>query len=717
MNSNYFVWIEIEANKRTITDAAHFEQAMEKCRAAGINAVILSVKDTTGFVIYESGIAPHYAEYDEAFEKKDYLKECLETTRRKGLKLYAAIDVFAEGNKRRPHEKMPGIRWKDWQTYVYGLDEAGKPVIQPVSEKKAINTIGSIDDFGEIFVNPANEEVCSYELSLLHEIMQKYAIDGIVLDRARYVGLSSDFGPVTKKRWEQQFKVSCNWPEDIYRMKEEDGKLQIEYGNFFGEFLTFRAKTIADFIRRVRKLAESRERKLEFLDYTGSWYPLYYQVGANWASKNYEGDDYPFVDVQEYKKTGYAEELDGLLSGFYYPYVTEQEAEKAEQPAFWYSVEGAARLAGHVTQNAVDIAGSLFLEQYREKPEDMARAVKMCFEKSAGCMLFDLSYLVDNDWWSYVSVEEEKEFSLEPLLKENMAELLPLWRECFPEEFQVTEERLYRCTFLDEQFCQEASLCIRSREGRKLLGAILCKKSERLGKEQTATAWITALLVKPEFQNRGLGKQLYLAAQKVLSEKSVGRIYAGQDYHNIFSGIPAPDEKKTEFFRKMGFQVNAEEHYDLTGELFGNDKIDHFDTSSFEERFYTEILKLEEKQELYRFLQEEFPGIWAESIEEYLESGGSPREIVVLKKTGNKKIAGFCKVHRSSNQSGELGPIGIARAVRGNRAGEYLLHQSLLHLRNLRCSRIRIDWTVLKDFYGIFGFEPCRVYRGAVKEL
>ncbi|MDF2611987.1 MAG: hypothetical protein K0R92_3461, partial [Lachnospiraceae bacterium] len=73
MNSNYYIWIEIQANKRTITDAEKFRQAMEKCRNAGIGAVILSVKDTLGFVIYESEIAPHYSEYDEVFEQKDYL--------------------------------------------------------------------------------------------------------------------------------------------------------------------------------------------------------------------------------------------------------------------------------------------------------------------------------------------------------------------------------------------------------------------------------------------------------------------------------------------------------------------------------------------------------------------------------------------------------------------------------------------------------------------
>ena len=133
VNSNYYIWIEIQANKRTIADAQKFRLAMVKSREAGISAVILCVKDTSGFTIYESASAPHYSEYDESFEQKDYLLECLETVHSLGMKFYASIDVFAEGNKRKPHSKMPAFRKTDWQTYVYGINEADETAIQPVS--------------------------------------------------------------------------------------------------------------------------------------------------------------------------------------------------------------------------------------------------------------------------------------------------------------------------------------------------------------------------------------------------------------------------------------------------------------------------------------------------------------------------------------------------------------------------------------------------------
>ncbi len=717
MKSNYYIWIEIQANKRTIADAQKFRLAMVKSREAGIGAVILCVKDTSGFAIYESASAPHYSEYDEIFEQKDYLLECLETVHCLGMKFYASIDVFAEGNKRKPHAKMPAFGKTDWQTYVYGINEANETVIQPVSAETAIKTVGGIDDFGEIFVNPANEEVCEYELALLEEIMANYAVDGIVLDRVRYVGLSSDFSPITKNKWEQYIGRECNWPEDIYRVKENNGKLEIEYGDCFGEFITFRAGIINGFIKRVRKLVDTQPGKLEFLDYTGSWYPLYYQVGANWASENYEAKEYPWVDTSKYKMTGYAEQLDGLLSGFYYSYVTEQEAKEANQPAYWYSVEGSGRMAYGVTQNTVPIVGSLFLQQYSDNLEAMTQAVEMCFQISSGCMLFDLSYLTENDWWRYVTVKSREESVIEPLQADSLPELMELWKECFPVEYTVLKEQLACAVFLDKQFYPEASLCIRSKADKKLLGVIVCKIADEADELSPGCAWITTLLVKPEYQSKGYGKRLYEAAFKALKRKEVHKINVGQDYHNLFSGIPAPDKKKISFFEKLGFIINTENHYDLACDLTGNVAIDKFDTTPFEKQYFAEALKDSDKQELYHFLQEEFPGRWMVSISEYLENGGNPKEVVVLKDKSDQKIKGFCKVHVKEDKSGGLGPIGIAKSERGKRVGEYILQQSLLHLRKIGGVNICIDWTILKDFYGKFDFIPIRIYRGAYKEI
>ncbi len=408
--NNYFVWVEITANTELILKEDRFLEAMKRCAEAGIDSVILSVKDTSGFVLYRSNHAPHYSEFKECFEQIDYLQRCIEIVHQCGMKLYASFDVFVEGNKRNRSPLMKGLVKEGWMCEVYGLDSEDKPVVQPIASGNPIQTVGSIDDFGEIFVNPANDEVVEYELSLIKEVIEGYEIDGIVLDRVRYVGLSADFSALTMKKWKEAAQITEKVePWDIYQLDKVDGEIKINYGKYFGSFNTFRAQMVHDFICKVRNIVTEADKKVEFIDYTGSWYPEYYMVAANWASKQHIETSYPATDGEVYAVTGYIEQIDRMLSGFYYEDVTIEEARKHNMPADWYSVEGAADIAYGVTHREKPIIGSLYLFQYNQKPEDITRAVDMCFKTSDGCMLFDLCYLVQNDWWSLVDRKKLKE--------------------------------------------------------------------------------------------------------------------------------------------------------------------------------------------------------------------------------------------------------------------------------------------------------------------
>lgn len=400
--NNYFVWIEITANRERILNEALFSEAMEKCAKCGIDSVVLSVKDTSGFTLYPSAFAPHYSRFDDRFENIDYLAKCLSIVHEKGMKLYAAFDVFAEGNKKRKNPLMKGFTEEGWMCEVYGLNENDEPVVQKVSDEAPLQTMGSIDDFGEIFVNPANDEVTRYELSLIEEVMNAYDIDGIVLDRVRYVGLSSDFSAITIDKWKKSAGIEGEIDlSDIYRLVKKDGKLDVEYGKYFSSFNTFRAQQIYNFIEKVRAAVDNANKKIDFIDYTGSWYPLYHLVAANWASPEHRESSYPATNPEEYAKTAYIRLVDRMMSGFYYEDVEIEEARQHNQPADWYSVEGSAVIAYNVTRREKPILGSLFLDQYKENPSNIKRAVNMCFEKSDGCMLFDLCYLVHNDWWKF----------------------------------------------------------------------------------------------------------------------------------------------------------------------------------------------------------------------------------------------------------------------------------------------------------------------------
>lgn len=717
MYPDYYVWIEIQANKKTICDPVAFRVQMEKCARAGIGSVILSVKDTSGFAIFNSRIAPHYADYDPVFEAgRDYLEQCLQILHDMGMRCFASIDVFAEGNKKHPHPAMNGFRHPEWQTSVYGIDAQGNPRVQPVSSPESLQTLGSIDDFGEVFVNPANDEVCAYELSLLDEIMDHYEIDGIVLDRVRYVGLSSDFCELTRSKWEEfTGKKSAGWPASVYRLKPGRDEPQIEYGEDFGSFLTFRAHTIKNFIEQVRTHVNRHGGKIRFLDYTGSWYPLYHQVGANWASGNYLPKEYPWVDPEQYCKTGYAELLDGLLSGFYYPEVTEADAAAAGRPSWWYSVEGSAHIASLVTKNALPVTGSLFLPQYSDNLFSMTEAVRMCFHRSAGCMLFDLSYLVQNDWWALVGMDADGVPSLSPLLESDLPALQTLWTQCFPPEFSMRETDLRNRIFSDPDFCPEASFALKSLDGT-LIGAVVGKLFHEDVDLYQDAACLSALLVSPEAQGRGFGTQMFLACEKVLKAHGSKKIFLGQEFSNFFSGIPAPTAKKLRFFERLGCTNNFEDHYDLSANIVHNLKIDNFSTAPFDGKFFTEPLNSAEKEKLFAFLDQEFPGRWAlEAREQLTREHQEPYFVILKDKAGD--VQGYCHVSAEPDGTGGLGPIGISKAVRGHCVGDFLLRESLLHLRSLGAKDICIDWTILKDFYGKFGFESVRTFRGSYKQI
>src|SRR5690606_9487812 len=96
--------------------------------------------------------------------------------------------------------------------------------------------------------------------------------------------------------------------------------------------------------------------------------------GVNWASKTYQ-PDYDWASP-DYHKTGYAEMLDFLMTGNYFSEVTREEAEEKGNPD-WYSVEGSADIAMDVVNEATFVYGSLYLLQYKDRPDQFKRALEM----------------------------------------------------------------------------------------------------------------------------------------------------------------------------------------------------------------------------------------------------------------------------------------------------------------------------------------------------
>lgn len=716
------IWIEITANNKTIIDENLFRETMIKCRDSGVTGIIMSVKDTTGFVLYSSELAYHYSLYDGDFKAVDYVKNAISTIHELGMEFYAAFDVFAEGNKHNPSELMKGISEPGFECTVYGIDDDGNAQITKSTKADHLHTVGTIDDFGEIFVNPVNMSVQNYELSLIGEFCDLYHPDAVVLDRVRNIGLSTDFSALSRKCFEDYYgeKVN-NWPEDIYTIVQTDEGIKEEPGVLFGRFCEYRALVIRNFVKRAFDLAHDKNTKL--MNYVGSWYPLYYQVGANWANYHYVPEEFPWIQNKaKFAQTGYSTDTDVILSGCYYEDISKLDCEKSSKPADWYSVEGAAELTAKVTCNKKHIVDSIFLDQYKECPAKISQAINVCNEHSLGCMIFDLSYIVDRNYWRYMEKVHITSFSKAACQNNEIsAQIEKLLCNSFEENFRITKERIKENLFEMNQFDPESSSVLISEKDNELLGFIGVKKSDER-EIYPDTAWISIFAVAKGKRGMGYGRMLLEKVLSTLKASGIKKIYIGQDYDNFFSGIPDPDLNKETFFKAAGFTLNADKHYDLEGNTIGNKLIDSFDKKEFEKKYYCETYS-GNKDELLAFLSKEFPGRWEFEAEQKISCGNENEEIVLLRSISENELVGYCILSSEKNKAGDktgfggLGPIGIAKKIRGNQVGNYILCQSLVKAGDVGVTRVNIDWTILKDFYGQFGFTAQRIYRAGYIEL
>lgn len=302
---------------------------------------------------------------------------------------------------------------------VYGFDSMAETLKHHLGSRLVVkNEIRPVTAWADIphgFVNPLLPQVQAYELALLEEVISHYQIDGLVLDRVRYHSINCDFSLKTRRLFEDYLgKEVENWPEDILKLKFIDGKKRFELGPLAEDWFFFRSLGIKDFFLKARERVKSLRPDLVFGDYAGSWYPDYYALGANWASSKYQPDSPLAKDG--YKDTGYAEVLDFFISGNYYEDVYLKDLEnKVKAKVFmrteagqsleykpWYCVEGAAQMVNQVVLEATTVYGGLYLLQYHQKPEKLKEAIRVCLNKSAGVMLFDLVYIDHYDWWDLI---------------------------------------------------------------------------------------------------------------------------------------------------------------------------------------------------------------------------------------------------------------------------------------------------------------------------
>lgn len=382
LNRNY-MWFDCEANYKVLSHPDSIMHYLQKVKNLGFGNVVVDMKSIMGEVLYDSQIAPYMSPFDGVERPRNYdmMGYFIQYGHELGLNVYSSLNVFCGG-----HNFMDrGIIYDEhpeWQSICYHQGS-----LVPISTIKT-NYNG--------MVNPVNPDVRRYELDILKEFVSAYPeCDGLIFDRVRFDGITADFSDISRSAFEDwSGETVANWPEDIISWYDESGELRQEWtrGRRFNEWCEWRASVIHDFVEQTRSELKAINPDLVIGDYTGAWYPTYFNEGVNWASREYDpSEEYDWA-TPTYSRTGYAELLDVYMTGLYYSALTKEDNKL-------YSVEGGAQLAQKVTMGVVPVVGSIYVEQYIGEMEKFAPAVEQALASTGGVMVFDISHLSKHHLW------------------------------------------------------------------------------------------------------------------------------------------------------------------------------------------------------------------------------------------------------------------------------------------------------------------------------
>ncbi|MEG2402868.1 MAG: alpha amylase family protein [Muribaculaceae bacterium] len=395
------MWVDATANFKRFSNSDTIDFYLKKLKKYGFTHVVVDMLPISGDVLYDSKYAPRLREW-KGFTRPDfdYLGHFIKAGHKLGLNIYASMNVFCAGHNYVDR----GIIYNGHPEYASVVYNPEKGLI-PITEEK--------HKYGAM-VNPINAEFQTHILNVMKELVTKYPnLDGLLLDRVRYDGIGADFSDLSRTTFEKYAGERVqNFPNDILSWSKSDqgngGYIPVR-GKMFKKWIEWRAMVIKDFMAKAHKEVKQANKKVTFGTYTGAWYPSYFEVGVNFASKNYD----PATDFEwatpKYKESGYAEDLDIYVTGNYYTDITSEEHKNCKkgvwnetdsqlQQGSWYCVEGSCRHLKKILMGNKFIGGIL-VDQFYDNIDRLSETIYQNLIDSDGLMVFDIVHIIDRNLW------------------------------------------------------------------------------------------------------------------------------------------------------------------------------------------------------------------------------------------------------------------------------------------------------------------------------
>lgn len=402
------MWIDAEANYPRFNHPDSIDKYVDKVADLGFTHLAVDARPITGELMYDSELAPRYkGMHDEIVpaEGLDYLGHFIERAHARGLKVLFSLNVFCAGHNFFD-KGLIFTEHPEWATIVQDPEKG----LVPITEWKNRG-----DKYGGM-VNPVNPEYQSYIIDVMKEMITKYPeVDGLILDRGRYDGIAADFSDLSRNKFEEFLgEQVTTFPDDILKIVRTDsGRDSLVRGELFQDWVYWRSKTITDFLARSRSELKAIDPDMIFSLYSGAWYPSYYEVGVNFASKDYDPSESFSWARSDYKDTGYAELIDLYMTGNYYTDITIADFENNPNPIWnetdfeghtgdWYCVEGSCHHLREIL-GPNKFLGGLLVDQLYSQSDRLPEAMAMNVKESDGLMMFDIVHIINKNLWGKVA--------------------------------------------------------------------------------------------------------------------------------------------------------------------------------------------------------------------------------------------------------------------------------------------------------------------------
>ncbi len=253
-----------------------------------------------------------------------------------------------------------------------------------------------------LMMNPNDPDVQNRMLSIVHEVVSKYGVDGVLFDdRLRFAGMNADFSPLSRSLFEKYLGQKVNWPDDVFQYTYSTTLHKgLKPGKFFDAWMLWRAQQMRNWVLSVRKTVNAARPGVLFGIYGGSWYGEYPEFGSNYGSTSLEAG-FEFL-TPSYQKTGFARLLDFLITGCYYGTPTIYQAMTEGKPV-GSTVEAAGQLSNRVTDDQCWTVAGIALDGFAGDPTGLQNALQAACASTQGVMVFDLSHNIEPMWPAFAA--------------------------------------------------------------------------------------------------------------------------------------------------------------------------------------------------------------------------------------------------------------------------------------------------------------------------